>query len=136
MRLHQSQLQRGGYRCRNTAFTDDLEEPISPVRLTCVPPRNSRDVPISKRELHRHIFAEQSHRAMLYCIVKDINCACVATFAKISRLTMTSALANFFCRHRRIVAEVETRFSASTKEPFAPHAHLRLHAKLCASVCR
>ena len=83
---------------------------MSPVRVTCVPPQSSRELPISSTRTSSPYFSPKSIIAPSFCASSiGITRALVASFARISAFTRSSTRRISSGGHRRVVAEVEAR---------------------------
>ena len=87
-----------------------LNTPMSPVRATCVPPQNSRELPMSSTRTSSPYFSPNSITApdFLACSI-GITCARVGAFCRISAFTRGSTSRICSLGHRLVVREVEAR---------------------------
>ena len=96
-----------------------LNKPISPVRLTCVPPHNSRLEPISKTRTSSPYFSPNSIMAPVFCADSiSITRAWVAALLKISAFTIASTLAISASVIGALCTKSKRVLSESTKLPF------------------
>ena len=95
-----------------------LNNPMSPVLVTCVPPHNSFEDPISKTRTDSPYFSPKSIIApVFWACSNDITCAVVAWLLSISELT-SSSTRNISSRETGAVwAKSKRVLLASTKDP-------------------
>ena len=96
-----------------------LNRPISPVRVTCVPPHSSRELPISSTRTSSPYFSPNNIMAPVFCADSiSITRACVAWLAIISAFTICSTLATSASVTGTLCTKSKRVFSVSTSEPF------------------